>query len=428
MSNNKELNRKIVNIGIDGVPCSLLTEYMNRGIMPKLKEIVSNGRLLPMRSSLPEVSSVAWTSFLTGRNPAQHNIFGFMELDKNNYQFNFPNFLSIKGPFFWEELNVPVVVINVPQTYPASPINGVLISGFVALDLKQAVYPERIYNYLKSIDYRLDVDAQLAMKDPESFFKEIFYALEKRIEAIRYLYDNEKWQIFIGTITETDRLHHYFFDSATSGKYYEIFVDFYKKLDNFLYEMYLKAQKDQALFMTCSDHGFTEIKTEVYVNRLLMEHGYLKISGDGGFPGISTETRAFCLDPARVYIHRQGKYSRGRVEETEYNNLRFELKDLFETLKFNNDKVVEKVFLKEQIFAGEYIDEAPDLYILGKPGYDLKSSLKKTEAFSRSHFHGAHTYEDAHLFISAGGDKLTNISIEDIPKIMTAYIKNQDYN
>ena len=217
---------------------------------------------------------------------------------------------------------------------------------------------------------------------------------------MKYLYDHEPWQLFIGAITETDRLHHFFYDSAAGGPYYDIFLDFYARLDAFLGEMFERAQRDQALFLTCSDHGFAPIKTEVYVNRLLQDHGLLKITGNEGFKGITADSRAFCLEPARVYVHLKSGYARGNVEDSAYENLRAEIKALFDALTFEGMKVVRRVYFKEEIFAGKYLHDAPDLYILGEPGFDLKAALNKDNIFGMSHFRGAHTYTDAHLFIS----------------------------
>ena len=418
--NNNPAEKKAVIIGLDGVPCSLLNYYIEQGVMPHLKEIVASGTLMPMQSSLPEVSSVAWTSFMTGKNPAHHGIFGFMELDRSNYEYLFPNYFSVKSPTFWEELDVPTVAVNIPQTYPAKSINGVLVSGFVALDLEKAVYPSRIYEYLNSIRYKLDVNSTLAVKDPEAFFKNLFEVFEKRIEAIKYLYSQEEWQIFIGTVTETDRLHHFFFDSARSGKYYDIFADFYNKIDKFLWEIYVRAEKDQAIFLTCSDHGFTTINTEVYVNQYLKENGFLRVSGNNGFKGITSDSRALCLEPARVYLHLKNKYSLGNVSQSEYESTRNELKTLFESLTFNGKNIVNKVFLKEEIFSGTFIAEAPDMYILAEPGFDMKASLNKEATFGLSHFKGAHTYNDAHLYLSNNYayNLPANLSIEDIPSII----------
>jgi predicted AlkP superfamily phosphohydrolase/phosphomutase len=420
---DSKFNQKAVIIGLDGIPCSLLESYMAKGIMPRFQEMAATGQLLPMKSTLPEVSSVAWSSFMTGKNPAEHGIFGFMELDRNTYEYRFPNFDSLKAPPFWEELGLATVVLNIPQTYPARPINGILVSGFVALDLEKAVYPRRIFTYLRDADYRLDVKSQLAATDPAAFFEDLFAVFKKRIAAIKYLYDHELWQLFIGTITETDRLHHFFYDSSAGGPYYDMFIDFYTALDTFLGEMFDRAQRDQALFFTCSDHGFAAIKTEVYVNRLLQNHGLLKISGNDGFKGIAADSQSFCLDPARVYVHLQGKYARGTVNPTEYERLRSDIKALFDSLTFDGLKVVRQVYFKEEIFTGKNLDEAPDLYILAEPGFDLKAALNRDSIFGLSHFRGAHTYQDAHLFISRRIILAapTDFSIAFVPKIIKSY-------
>ena len=240
--------------------------------MPNFKSMIAEGSFHKMETSLPEVSSVAWASFMTGKNPGEHGIFGFMELKDGTYDMYFPNFMDVKAPVFWEGSGLPSVVLNIPQTYPARPLNGIMTSGFVALDLKKATYPEKAYNYLNSIGYKIDVNAGLARDNVPAFFEDLFITFEKRKEAIRHFFHNEEWQIFIGTITETDRLHHFFFNDAfDNGNYHHEFIKFYNELDNFLGEMYEKAKKENALFLTCSDHGFTPIKTEVYINRWLIE-------------------------------------------------------------------------------------------------------------------------------------------------------------
>ena len=144
---------------------------------------------------------------------------------------------------------------------------------------------------------------------------ELTQTFQKRREAINHFFDNESWQIFVGTITETDRLHHFFYDSVPEqGKYHAELVLFYRQLDEFLGEMYEKAKKENALFITCSDHGFTPIKTEVYLNRWLMEEGYLEIADhEKGIQTITDTSTAFCLDPSRIYIHCCDGYPRGCV-------------------------------------------------------------------------------------------------------------------
>lgn len=417
--------RRVVIIGLDGVPFELLNIYMAQGVMPRFKEIVAAGTLVPMKSTLPEVSSVAWASFMTGKKPAEHAVFGFMEMDRDTYQYSFPNYHSIKAPMFWEKLDASAVLFNIPQTYPARPVKGALVSGFVAVDLARAVYPGRLYDRLRKMQYRLDVDSRLAARDPAAFFKDLFLTLEKRVEAMRYLYDSEAWDIFAGVITETDRLHHFFFDSALEGKFSAVFADFYKKVDMALFDMYTRAKKDNAVFMTCSDHGFTAIKSEVYVNRCLAEAGYLE-AGTTEHTGIKGGSRAFCLDPARLYIHTKKKYARGGVDEKDYEKVRGEIKDLFLQLGHNGQRAVKRVFLKEEIFSGPFAADAPDLYILGEPGFDLKASLGKDEVFGLSALRGAHTYEGAHLYVSDGIDPGPDPSIDQVARLVEqVYIDKQ---
>lgn len=419
----KKKKKKVVIIGLDGVPYTLLNFYIEQGVMPNFKSMTAEGSLHRMETSLPEISSVAWTSFMTGKNPGEHGIFGFMELRKGSYDMYFPNYTDVKAPTFWDAAGVQSVVLNVPQTYPARALKGVMTSGFVALDLKKATYPESAYNYLNSIGYKIDVNANLARDNVPAFFKDLSVTFEKRKEAIRHFFQNEDCQIFIGTITETDRLHHFFFNHALNdGEYHGKFIDFYRELDVFLGEMYEKAKKQNALFMTCSDHGFTPIKTEVYLNNWLIEEGYLEIADkEKGVETITEKSRAFCLDPSRIYIHLEGKYPRGAVKKSEYQNLRSELAQKIKSLEFNGESIIKAVYCKEDIFKGPHADKGPDIYVLPNYGYDLKGAFNRESVFGNTHFRGMHTYDDAHLFISEKRDS-SSYNIEAVAGIVKKYL------
>ena len=131
-------------IGLDGVPYSLINALAESGVMPAFAELIACGSLKTLKASLPEISAVSWTDFMTGANSGTHGIFGFTDLKPGSYQIRFPNFLELRCPTFWDrlaELGKKCIIINQPSTYPARKINGILISGFVALDLAKAVYP-----------------------------------------------------------------------------------------------------------------------------------------------------------------------------------------------------------------------------------------------------------------------------------------------
>ena len=91
----KKKNRVCV-IGLDGVPYSLLLALTRKGVMPATGKLIDSGHLHKLKASLPEISAVSWTNFMTGVNPATHGIFGFTDLKPNSYELRFPNFHDLK--------------------------------------------------------------------------------------------------------------------------------------------------------------------------------------------------------------------------------------------------------------------------------------------------------------------------------------------
>jgi len=223
--------KRLVIIGLDGVPYRLLKDLSENDIMPHTRSIMENGVFRKMTSSIPEISSVAWSSIITGKNPAGHGIFGFTDFPEGTYRLSFPNFNNLKAPAFWkEDSSRRSVIINVPATYPASRLNGVHISGFVALDLERSTYPVSLVPKLKELDYRVDVDSSKAHKSTDLFLKDLDRALQARIEAYRYLWDKGDRNTFMLVFTGTDRLSHFLWDAYEdeSHPYHSQFLDHFR--------------------------------------------------------------------------------------------------------------------------------------------------------------------------------------------------------
>ncbi|MCS6884256.1 MAG: alkaline phosphatase family protein [Acidobacteriota bacterium] len=413
--------RKVVLIGLDGTPYTLLKQYIEDGTMPNLARITNDCLLKQMDVSIPEVSSTSWTCFYTGCNPAQHGIFGFLDLQPNSYKIYFPNSRNVKMPALWDIVGNSgkrSVVINVPQTYPAKQTNGVLISGFVATDIKKATYPAELLPTLSELGYRLDPDAARARESKEAFIEDILDVFEKRRRTILHLFEHEKWSLFIGTVTETDRLHHFMWDAAVdpNHKYHDAFKEFYRRVDKLLGEVYERLDTSTT-FMMCSDHGFTKIEQQVYLNYWLKSNGYLSFTSDTpkSIEEIGSNSRAFALDPTRIYINLKGKYPQGTVSTGEYERLRSEIADGLLSLEHNGQRILQRVFMKEEIFRGPLLEQAPDLVVLSNYGYDMKGATNKQVLMDTELFTGMHTQDDAHLLIGRRGT--ARPSIERKPHI-----------
>ena len=441
--------KKAFIIGIDGVPYSLLTTYIKNDIMPNLKKILNDGLALhQMNASIPDISSVSWTSFNTGVNPGEHGIYGFTDLKPDSYSLYFPNSKDIQAPTFWEilgktnqktstlhqnysnKISHPCrsIIFNVPHTYPALPMNGILVSGFVAIDLKKATFPELAYAYLHSIGYLIDVEAEKAKEDKAAFMKNLFECFEIRKKAISHFLAEESWDLFFACITETDRLHHFFFDAPMDKEnpYHESFLHFYREVDKFikyLYEQYRKRCPKNGFFMILSDHGFAPVKKEVYINRFLEEKGFLVLKDRGNFyERVEPHAKAFNLDPCRIYVHGEEAYPRGTVKKEEKTALLEEIKKSLRGLRGENgDEVIDKIYKKEEIYHGPHTRMAPDLVCLPRDGYDLKGSLEKKEVFGENIFKGMHTWHDAFCILPENINFLKKPSVESLTEHILQY-------
>ncbi len=424
--------KKALIIGIDGMPFELLNGLLEKGYMNGLKKILNSGYMLhPMHASLPDISSVSWTSFMTGVNPAEHGIFGFTQLVPKTYELYFPNSKSIKSPVFWQSLREKniihrTLILNIPNTYPAFPVDGLLVSGFVAIDFDKAVYPVQYIRPLKDMGYIIDVDLTKAKEDREGFYKDLIESLEIRERISKRLMIEEEWDIAVICITETDRLHHFFFNEKDTP----IFDNFYKKIDGFiseLYNIFHERYGDDALFLVLSDHGFDKLNVEVNLNVYLQESGILKIDKTREFyDRIDRGTIAFAMDPGRIYINYEDKYPRGSVKKDEVERIKKAIKEALLSLNDSNGtQVIKHIFEKEKLYKGRFIDDAPDFVCISNRGYDLKGNLRKETIFTKDVFQGMHTWDNA-VLIAPDNIKINEeINIEFPSRIITDYFERR---
>ncbi|MEW6095977.1 MAG: alkaline phosphatase family protein [bacterium] len=410
-------NKRVIIIGLDGIPFELVKALSETEVMPNTKEIISQGILKRMESSIPEISSVAWSSIITGKNPAEHGIFGFTELHPNSYELRFPNFNDLKSSPFWDLIEGKSIIINVPATYPVKEINGVLISGFVSIDLEKSVYPKFLIPKLQELEYRLDVDSMKAHESLGLFLEDLDKTLKARIQTYRYLWRYTDWQVFMLVFTGTDRLMHFLWQAYenSSNPYHRDFLDHLHKIDEVIGEIAIELS-DEDLLIILSDHGFERLDKEVYVNYPLKSEGFLKLkksSSQSFLSKIDYSTKAFALDPGRIYINLKGKYPNGSVSLEDREKVIRDLEELFNSLEIENNKVIKGIYRKEQIYSGTFMDKAPDLVLVADCGFNLKGKLDdNTNLFDKGIFEGKHTKDNAFLLI-----RNQRCEIPDSPKV-----------
>jgi predicted AlkP superfamily phosphohydrolase/phosphomutase len=422
-------------IGLDGVPIGLLRRLAADGVMPRTAAIVNRGGpssgsasplpggLRAMRASLPPVSSVSWTCFMTGANPAEHGIFGFTDVSPDSYQLRFPTFSDVKTPTMWDRLgerNLRCCVINQPSTYPAREIPGALVSGFVALQLEKSVWPKDHLPALRRMNYRIDVDTKDAREKPDGLLGDLMATHAARVEGARYFWQREQWDYFQAVVTGTDRLHHFLWNAVVEADHplHRPAMSYYQSVDTFIGEMWDRFHKGRPAdregegFVLLSDHGFTGVRYDVRLNAWLRQQGYLEYAKDDptSVADIAAQgTRAFCLDPGRIYLNVKGRFAQGCVEPGDAPALRAEIAGKLPSLTRDGQPVIRRVFTREEAFHGPLVSQAPDLVAISRDGFDLKGTTRGQEVFAATHFQGMHTWEDAFIW--------TTLPIPDDPDI-----------
>ena len=87
--------------------------------------------------------------------------------------------------------------------------------------------------------YLIDIDAWQARKNRQKFLDEIFWALNRRAEAMFKYYAQESWDLFVAHFMDTDRLHHFLWGDVARGDvaYTAWFNRFYARVDEIIGEL-----------------------------------------------------------------------------------------------------------------------------------------------------------------------------------------------
>jgi predicted AlkP superfamily phosphohydrolase/phosphomutase len=415
-------NRAVI-IGLDGMPHTLALRLMAEGYMPHLKALVDAGSFLKMDSVLPTVSSTAWASIVTGCAPGRHRIFGFVDRVPNTAEMFIPTSRQLASRTWVEHfsgLGKRVFSMGVPTTFPPKAVNGILISGFLAPDLKRATYPPHIAGVLEAMGYLIDIDAWQARENREAFLDEIFTALEKRCEAMFKYFAQERWDLFVTHFMDTDRLHHFLWGEVERGqaRFVEWFHRFYGRVDQMIGELVSRLDGDVAL-MIMSDHGFCSLYREVHLNYWLRQMGLLEFGSEipRQLRDLSPKSRCYSLLPGRFYLRVRGRDHQGCVQPgSEYEQIR---RDIAAGLMAIRDpetggRVIDQVFMREELYGGDTMDSAPDLIARPSIGYDLKGGFERQVLLEPSPVSGTHTFDNAMWFLNQPGVSCDDATVVDV--------------
>jgi len=192
---------------------------------------------------------------------------------------------------------------------------------------------------------------------------------DRRVEILYHLMGDFREGVLASIFDDLDRVQHMFFRTRM-----DVVEDWYKRLDGFVGDV--NARVDQwsgkYRYLILSDHGFSEFRNKVHLNRWLIDNSYLAMKNGGTDLGEVdwTRTRAYALGLNSVYLNVAGREGQGIVQAGEIEGLIDEIKlKLGSWRGGSGEPIVQRVRLKHQLYAGPYTRFGPDLIVGYAPGY-----------------------------------------------------------
>ena len=286
-------NRKVMVIGLDGATFDLIRPWIEDGTMPTLQRLVKGGASGVLTTTLPPISSSAWVSFATGKNPGKHGLVDFVHPRPNSYQISIVSPQQRASKAIWNLLSDAgrkVGIVGMPVTYPPEEVNGYMVSDFLTPSASDDyTYPPSLADELERAmgGFPLLPDERhRSTKFTDKFIADMVTDVERRLEGALYLLDNKEADLFFILFWSNDMLQHETWslldethpdhDPRAGERYRSLVVDFHRKLDHAVGRLLEKAGPED-LVIVMSDHGFGPVHSFFLVNNWLREAGFLKL-------------------------------------------------------------------------------------------------------------------------------------------------------
>ncbi|MBD3176881.1 MAG: hypothetical protein GF320_17010 [Armatimonadia bacterium] len=430
---------RLIVIGLDGATLDLIRPWAAAGKLPVLASLMQSGTATALRSTLPPVTPVAWSTFLTGAGPGQHGIYSFHRLDHDSYKPQPVHAGHRRLPSFWQSLGaagLTVGQLNTPFTFPPEELTGFTVSGFDTPAFGPgAAAPTEAYEVaLHGEDgYR---HGPVPLHPRESYILRLRGQAMGQARMCGRLLDRWPCQVLMTTFCATDHAAHRLWPTgASTTEVAEEGGDLlaaYQVADEAVGQVLEAHAGNDTGVLVLSDHGMGPAEGSINMTRVLADAGLLKLRSRAedqpamppGLRAVRAVRRFFAegagralkplalrLMPERakaavahtelqsidwgstyafpwgtygqIQINRAGEWAEGVVEPADERAIRRDVAQAFEELVSPSDgsQVVERVVAAEELYPGERAPGSPDL-LLTPEGYryDVGPRLQRPDA------------------------------------------------
>lgn len=419
-------------IGLDGATFRVLDPLREQGVMPALSKLRERGAEGVLRSTIPSYTPPAWVSIATGVNPGRHGVFGFLATTPQERP-RIAHSGSIGATTLWRHLSdrgVKVGVFNVPMSYPPVAVSGFMVSGGLAAGWTDAEMPNfasdpevgRMVNGIAGGHYPLDVEVNYE-RDWRSAaaIQRIHDVQVLRRKALAACIERVDPEVVFAVFEGPDRIQHVHYQYVVEGSDWyeraeapairERALGYFAELDRAIADLTDWAGDDGHVVIV-SDHGAGPWEKTVNVNLLLHEWGYLELPSLGRLARLGPiagrgqqvlrrvlpkslllkakvgmtrnfvweRTKAFSSHVAEqgIHVNERGRLPHGVLDPDEARRVGDEISERLMAFRDPHDggPVTDRVYRRDEIMHGRFVDRAPDLFpLLRDQRYELSDTV-----------------------------------------------------
>lgn len=223
----------------------------------------------------------------------------------------------------------------------------------------------------------------------EAYLAQCELLLSERRRMMRYELERVTEGFFFCLFDTPDRIQHMFWrfgspdhpagSEALKPEFRRTVEEHYRDCDAIVGEA-MRYADDQTLFIVCSDHGMNSFERGFHINTWLHDQGLLALKR-GLTPGESEgdflrhmdweNSKAYALGLSGIYLNIKGREEHGIVAVDDAHKLKVSLASALTGLGdlAHNRLAIRSAIPREQVYAGHFADEAPDLLVNFAEGY-----------------------------------------------------------
>jgi predicted AlkP superfamily phosphohydrolase/phosphomutase len=428
-------------LGLDGASPELIETWAGEGHLPTFQRLMDEGAWGRLTSTVPPLTPPAWMTSITRVNPGKHNVFDFTRPSEfvpaqSSYHHPFISPTDCKAKSIWQHLNeagYTAGVMTFPFAYPPTPIQGYMFSELWGTENDYQSSPiELLADVARAVPGWFG-RSPLSVGDHQAIEEKLLFDLSARFEVLRYLERRHPTDLTFVVFPEIDTAQHHFWhfmdtthpwhDPLTKSPFEHTILRCYQQADIMLAQLLDQMSSDTYLIVY-SDHGFGPLSYDVFINRWLIENGFMVLKETAakkpsrlnraalgqlarglGLTGLTRRipegmksrlpmpagefdsSQQIDWERTRVYfsslsgqslmVNLKGREPWGIVSGSEYERICADVIARLKTLRHEvtGQPILTEVHHREEAYDGPFVSRAPDIIAQCASGYQLQHGV-----------------------------------------------------